>query len=96
MTTIVCELPTPLAAISLDSIPPEIWTAILTAVLTLAVSAAHARGRRLPLIEWILDTILAAPSPRTPAESEPVTRELLAELKAWRERAHGTEKNSIG
>ena len=84
MTTTLLACYTPLAAISLDSIPPDAWTAIVTAALTLAVSAAHARGRKLPFIEWVLDAILATKPKPVAGEPPTVLNEVLAELKALR------------
>src|SRR5262249_43846684 len=73
-----------LAAISFDSIPPDVWTAIISAALTLAVSAAHARGRKLPLLEWILDAVLVTNTKSASGDPASVLNELLSELKALR------------
>ena len=86
MTTFISALP--LAAISLDAIPPETWIALASIALTLIVSAAHARGRRLPLVEWLLDAVHAMPkTPIAPTSNEGVLRDLLRELQARREAA---------
>jgi hypothetical protein len=78
------SLPASLAVISLDMIPPDIWTAMISAALTLAVSAAHARGRKLPLVEWLLDAVLATSSKTPASDGLSILNEVLAELKAVR------------
>ena len=74
--------PVSLAALSLDMIPPDIWTALISAGLTLAVSAAHARGRKLPLIEWLLDAVLATDAKTPTPDHLPILNEILTELRA--------------
>lgn len=77
------------STISLEALPPETWVALASIALTLVVSAAHARGRRLPLLEWLLDVIHAKPSapPPTAVSSEGLLRDLLHELRARRKTA---------
>ena len=97
MTTIMASS-VPWAAFALDAIPPEAWIALASTALTLLVSAAHARGKRLPLVEWLLDVVQAAPAPSpaaaapTRSEDQSGLRELLAELKALRETRQNRDK----
>lgn len=44
------------------NVPIEVWYSLGSIALTLLVSAAHRRGRRLPLVELILDAVHATPS----------------------------------
>lgn len=53
----------------LQGIDPSILFSTLSSILTLAVVAAHARGKRLPIIENILDFL----SPKKPVVPSPVT-----------------------
>ena len=92
MTQFISALP--IAAISVDAIPPETWIALASIALTLIVSAAHARGRRLPVIEWLLDAVHGLPkAPPAPASQDGVLRDLLKELQARRE---ATPKEKTG
>jgi hypothetical protein len=45
------------------NLSPEVWYAIISAGLTLLVSAAHSRGYRMPLLEVLLDIVHATPPP---------------------------------
>lgn len=62
----------------IDQLPPEFWPSLITAGLTLLVSAAHRRGRRLPILEMVLDWILIQPKAKA---EDPAADRLLDELR---------------
>lgn len=59
----------------MTNVPPELWTSLVSVILTLLVSAAHQRGHRLPLLEKILDTIYGQPP------MQPTLQTILDELR---------------
>jgi hypothetical protein len=59
----------------MTNIPPELWTSLVSIILTLLVSAAHQRGHRLPLLEKILDVVHGQP------RTQPTLQTILDELR---------------
>lgn len=54
-------------SVLLQSIPPEAWAAIITAVVTAVLANLRARGYNLPILNVILDAILRRNKPDAPA-----------------------------
>lgn len=74
----------------INQIPMDVWMAIAGVIITLVVSAAHSRGKRMPILEIILDKVLNKPLPKPDepkAEHDPNLRDMLQDvLKKLKER----------